>query len=381
MSSHRATNAEMLLDAMRLVSIAFRLSVQSPRKNRRGWVSPQPHGLHCLSAFCPVTAWRARAEAMRASWSPLPFGFLSSHRTEARAHSARAPILSPLPFGFLSSHRQARPFVLAPLSPGLHCLSAFCPVTAWLEWIKSPAYAASPLPFGFLSSHRFWGYRLGFWGSAIVSIAFRLSVQSPPSLTSRHGSLPIRLHCLSAFCPVTALCSKLNASRMAVRLHCLSAFCPVTAAAYSRQLSDCERESPLPFGFLSSHRIISWARARTIRSSPLPFGFLSSHRTSPSVADRLPTPTGLHCLSAFCPVTALPRGNDCVARAESPLPFGFLSSHRQTAPPNMVHTGIVSPLPFGFLSSHRWARKNMRTTIERSLHCLSAFCPVTASGM
>ena len=169
---------------------------------------------------------------------------------------------------------------------------------------------------------------VGFRPNRTVSIAFRLSVQSPHGARARKPCEPAGLHCLSAFCPVTARKRARIARARPSCLHCLSAFCPVTA----RLARLC---------WLRFLRV-SIAFRLSVQSPLLgiPPWILGQRYC-------------LHCLSAFCPVTAEPDFAAWVAAHPSPLPFGFLSSHRLMLQAECESDGRSSPLPFGFLSSHR----------------------------
>jgi len=134
---------------------------------------------------------------------------------------------------------------------GLHCLSAFCPL--------------SPIPV-----------YVGTYGQVSLHC---LSAFCPLSPSHHFDLITIRqncLHCLSAFCPLSPTNEKPRTRNNAQSLHCLSAFCPLSPLEWSDAVNPAPTVSPLPFGFLSPVTIRLLLQARGIRLlSPLPFGFLS----------------------------------------------------------------------------------------------------------
>ena len=136
------------------------------------------------------------------------------------------------------------------------------------------------------------------------------------------------LHCLSAFCPLTTL----NPRESTLSLSAVS----IAFRRFARSLLDG----------MDTH--LNWARPR------------------------------LHCLSAFCPLTTMANQLFPSRNELSPLPFGVLPAH-YSRPSWWKARRSKSPLPFGVLPAHyTWFRIGV-AILFTSLHCLSAFCPLTTS--
>ena len=118
---------------------------------------------------------------------------------------------------------------VGPSKPSLHCLSAFCPLASprsrkgrWLRWLVSIAFRRSA-PWLQQSDWLRYLARIGvsiafrrsapwlpassglaFRRSIVVSIAFRRSAPWLRLVLSVFLLLRLRLHCLSAFCPLAS---------------------------------------------------------------------------------------------------------------------------------------------------------------------------------
>ena len=137
----------------------------------------------------------------------------------------------------------------------------------------------------------------------------------------------MRLHCLSAFCPLATPRGSADDKLLQFGLHCLSAFCPLATIT----------------------RLDAGQMTKVL--SPLPFGVLPAGYTVGDFYDGEGV-VCLHCLSAFCPL------------ATATMPKG---------------TSEDAKVSIAFRRSARWLQKlqmNRLRNKSRSLHCLSAFCPL-----
>ena len=122
------------------------------------------HGLHCLSAFCPLSPRRRLIFShVTSTWSPLPFGFLSPVTHAAVTGAVQSP-------------------------DGLHCLSAFCPLSPAKDWQAARSgLLRSPLPFGFLSPVTYSGLCRHLWaGESPLPFGFLSPVTLAPLRPNHH---------------------------------------------------------------------------------------------------------------------------------------------------------------------------------------------------
>jgi hypothetical protein len=169
----------------------------------------------------------------------------------------------------------------------------------------------------------------GFIWLGRVSIAFRRSALPAPAIrVTRSCRLEAGLHCLSAFCPPGSPEDEARTALQKVESPLPFGVLPSRLKRPTPSLPPSE--NPVSIAFRRSALPAQPARRRNLLSrtqwSPLPFGVLPSRldRRGRQARDG---PSGLHCLSAFCP----PGSNGWSVRPEScktpsPLPFGVLPS-------------------------------------------------------